>query len=53
MQHRVPLMYLFGIIEGQYLPVYPVYIVGDDPRELTFRVAVDDRSHLGQATHVA
>jgi putative restriction endonuclease len=44
MQHQVPLVYLFGVVEGQYLPAYPVYIVGDDPRELTFRVAVDDRA---------
>jgi putative restriction endonuclease len=43
MQKHAALVYLFGIIEGQYLPVYPVYIVGDEPRELAFRVAVDDR----------
>jgi len=43
MQARAPLVYLFGVIEGQYLPAYPVYIVGDDPLALTFRVAVEDR----------
>ncbi len=49
MQARAPLVYLFGVIEGQYLPVYPVYIVGDDPLGLTFSVAVDDGSRLGRA----
>ena len=47
MQRRAPLVYLFGVIEGQYLPVYPVYIVGDDRHGLTFRVAVDDAWRLG------
>ncbi len=53
MQQGAPLVYLFGVIEGQYLPVYPVHIVGDDPRDLTFRVAVDDRRHLVNATRAA
>jgi putative restriction endonuclease len=44
MQLHVPLVYLFGVVEGQYLPAYPVYIVRDDPRLLTFHVAVDDRA---------
>jgi putative restriction endonuclease len=42
MKGRVPLIYLFGIMKGEYLPIWPVYIVGDDPPTLTFRVAVDD-----------
>jgi putative restriction endonuclease len=37
-----PLVYLYGFEKGKYLPTYPVYIVGDDPDRLTFRVAVDD-----------
>lgn len=28
--------------KGRYLSVAPVYIVGDDPAGLAFRVAVDD-----------
>jgi putative restriction endonuclease len=37
-----PLVYLYGIEEGKYLATYPVYIIGDDPSSLTFKVAVDD-----------
>jgi len=53
MQQRAPLVYLFGVIEGQYLPVYPVYVVGDDAPALAFRVAIDDRASLAQRVHAA
>ncbi len=43
MYRRVPLIYLFGTVPGQYMPVWPVYIVGDDEKSLCFKVAVDDR----------
>ncbi len=42
MQRRLPLVYLHGVQPGQYLPAWPAFIVGDDPRRLTFTVAVDD-----------
>jgi putative restriction endonuclease len=41
--HR-PLIYFHGIVPGRYLAVWPVYIVGDDPLQLFFKVAVDDLS---------
>lgn len=37
-----PLVYFHGIEPGKYLATYPVYIIGDDPSNLTFKVAVDD-----------
>jgi len=42
MTEGVPLVYFHGIVPGQYLPVYPAYIVGDEPRSLVFAVAVED-----------
>jgi len=42
MQRQTPLIYLYGLVPGRYLPVWPVYIVGDDPRALAFKVAVDE-----------
>jgi putative restriction endonuclease len=39
---QLPLVYLHGIEPGKYLATYPVYIIGDDPNSLTFKVAVDD-----------
>lgn len=43
---QTPLIYLFGLVRGYYLPVWPVFIVGDDPQSLTFTVAVDEAHTL-------
>ncbi|HET7550234.1 MAG TPA: HNH endonuclease [Gemmatimonadaceae bacterium] len=42
MQRRLPLVYFYGLAPGQYLPAFPVYIVGDRQSSLAFEVAVDD-----------
>ena len=44
MFRKVPLIYFHGVVPGKYLAVWPVFIVGDDPQNLTFKVAVDDMS---------
>lgn len=41
MARGVPLVYLFGVTPGRYMPVWPVYVVRDHPAELSFSVAVD------------
>ncbi len=46
MERHTPLVYLFGIAKGEYLPAWPVYVVGDDPDELCFRIEVDDWESL-------
>ncbi len=43
---KAPLVYFHGIVPGKYLAVWPVFIVGDDPDKLTFKVAVDDLSYV-------
>lgn len=43
---QIPLIYFHGLVPGKYLALWPVYIVGDDPRTLTFRVAVDDTQSI-------
>jgi len=43
MQRGIPLVYFYGISKGRYLATWPVYVVGDDPTRLTFKVSVDDR----------
>jgi putative restriction endonuclease len=50
MQRRLPLIYLFGVVPGQYMPVWPVYVVGDEPATLSFLVSVDDQQHALPAT---
>jgi len=44
---RVPLVYFHGVVPGKYLAVWPVYIVGNDPDNLTFKVEVEDSSYIG------
>ena len=46
MEHDLPLAYLHGITPGRYLATWPVFVVSDDPSQLTFSVAVDDARHL-------
>jgi len=42
MRHKIPLVYFHGVMPGRYVAVWPVYIVGDNPGQLTFTVAMDD-----------
>jgi putative restriction endonuclease len=53
MQRRVPLIYLFGVVPGQYLPVWPVYVVADHPTRLCFSVAVDDAQHTARGEEMS
>jgi len=46
MEQQIPLIYLLGTVPGKYRPVWPVYIVGDNPQRLTFDVMVDDKSTI-------
>lgn len=57
MQRRIPLVYFHRIVEGKYLAIWPVFIVGDDPARLTFKVEVDDVGYAkyqttGEATPI-
>ena len=47
-RNRIPLIYFHGVIPGKYLAVWPVYIIGDDPSTLTFKVAVEDLVSMGR-----
>ncbi len=50
MQKRVPLIYFVGVAEGQYLPIFPVYIVGEDAKQLAFFVQADEERLLSVET---
>lgn len=45
MRDRIPLAYFHRVVEGKYMAVWPVFIVGDDPAQLTFKVEVDDAQY--------
>ena len=42
----IPLVYFHGVVPGKYLAVWPVYIVRDNPDQLSFTVAADDISYI-------
>jgi hypothetical protein len=35
MHKHIPLVYFYGLVPGKYATVWPIYIVGDDPKALT------------------
>ncbi|MBN2103502.1 HNH endonuclease [bacterium] len=41
MKQQIPLIYFHGLAPSKYELVWPVYIVGDDPEHLTFKVSAD------------
>jgi len=53
---RRPIIYLYGVAPGLYDPIFPCYVVGDDPAHLEFHLAADvpgaqpapDLADLGQ-----
>lgn len=45
-RRRTPLIYLFGLIPGRYLPIWPVFVVGDNPEGLYFTVMADARDTI-------
>ena len=44
---KIPLIYLFGVVPGKYMPKWPVFIVGDDPAALTFKVELKPNKTAG------
>lgn len=52
MFERKPLVYLFGLVPGRYLVVWPVFVVGDEPDRLTFTIAVDYDYYADPARHL-
>jgi putative restriction endonuclease len=38
---RRPIIYFYGVAPGLYEPIFPCYVVADDPAHLEFRLAAD------------
>lgn len=41
-RRRIPLGYFLGLVPGRYLAAWPVFVIGDDRRQLSFTIQVDD-----------
>ena len=46
MRLRRPLVYLYGLSPGMYLPVWPVFIAADERQTLSFMVEVDESTAI-------
>src|SRR5206468_5967612 len=44
MQQQAPLVYFVGVERGWYLPIFPVYVVGESRQDLAFLVQADEQS---------
>jgi putative restriction endonuclease len=47
MAYRLPLVYFHGIAKSRYVAAWPAFVVHDNPADLAFLIAVDDKAHLG------
>lgn len=43
---KLPLIWFVGVASGLYEPIYPVWVVGDDPTNLEFTLALDEGQRL-------
>ena len=48
MKKQIPLIYFHSLIKGKYHAAWPVFIQNDDIKNLTFTVALEDRSMIGK-----
>jgi putative restriction endonuclease len=48
-KRKLPLIYLKGIVPSKYMAIWPVFIIGDDPKSLSFRLVVDDIAEITKA----
>jgi putative restriction endonuclease len=46
MKQKIPLIYFHNIAENKYVPMWPVYIVGDNQLDISFSVMADDIAYL-------
>ena len=45
-EDSLPLIWFVGAAEGRYEPIYPVWIVADEPQQLQFVLALDEGQRL-------
>lgn len=46
MEEQIPLVYLFNIAKNKYIPIFPAYIVGDNPSALSFSIMADSVANM-------
>lgn len=46
MEQRLPLIWFYGVAEGVYQAIFPVYLVAEEPERQQFVVAIDETQQL-------
>lgn len=46
LEFELPLIWFVGVASGLYEPIYPVWVVGDEPAALEFALAIDPAQRL-------
>lgn len=46
MEEQIPLVYLFNIAKNKYIPIFPAFIVGDNPSTLSFSIMADSLANM-------
>ncbi len=46
MERKLPLIYFKGISKGRYMPIFPAFILQDNPDKLCFSLQVDTRKEI-------
>lgn len=52
MTNKIPLIYLFGIEKGRYIPTWPAYIVEDHPSHLEFIIQFGSQTQPQEDHHI-
>ena len=47
-ERQLPLIWFVGVAPGAYEPIYPIWVVGEEPRALQFALALDSGQRLVQ-----
>jgi putative restriction endonuclease len=51
MLHGAPLIYFYGVEKGSYEAVWPVFVVGDDPINLSFHIMADEQQVIARGNY--
>jgi len=49
MKEKLPLIYFYGLVPGKYMATWPIYIVGENPREHAFYASVENKRLISAA----
>jgi putative restriction endonuclease len=52
-RRKLPIIYFKGIVPGKYMAIWPVFIVGDKPDDLSFRMVVDDIAQVNKTKELS